>query len=172
MFAQYGDRHDPRSPMDLDFAHHLQMTAPDESTYTAFDGHRAIGSGPINEIALKVKAAVDHGAEGPVLIFDDQTSQPLELDLRGTPAEVVRRLAQGADAGPEDAVRASRPGPGRPRLGVVAREVTLLPRHWEWLSGQPGGASVTMRKRVDSARISGTSRDRVRLAQDSAYRVL
>ena len=60
-------------------------------------------------------------------------------------------------------------GRGRPRLGVVAREVTLLPRHWEWLGAQPGGASVALRKLVEAARRSSGDLDRSRAARDAAY---
>ena len=63
-------------------------------------------------------------------------------------------------------------GPGRPRLGVVPREVTLLPRHWQWLASQPGGASVALRRLVDEARRSSVGRDRVRRAQEVSYRVM
>jgi uncharacterized protein len=94
-----------------------------------------------------------------VLIFDDETSEPVELDLRGTPEEALARI--------EPPRR-----PGRPKLGVVAREVTLLPRHWEWLNVQPGGASVALRKLVEEARKAHADRDRVRRAQESAYRFL
>ena len=60
-------------------------------------------------------------------------------------------------------------GRGRPKLGVVAREVTLLPRHWDWLNSQPGGASVALRKLVEEARRASGDRDRIRAAQESAY---
>ncbi len=70
------------------------------------------------------------------MIFDDETSEQVEVDLRGTVEEVARRFERPA----EEADETPR-GPGRPRLGVVAREVTLLPRHWEWLGDQPGGAA-------------------------------
>jgi hypothetical protein len=63
-------------------------------------------------------------------------------------------------------------GPGRPKLGVVAREVTLLPRHWEWLNAQPGGASVALRKLVEEARRGNESKDRMRQAQDALYRFM
>ena len=70
--------------------------------------------------------------------------------------------APGAgDDGPQPLSR----GPGRPKLGVVAREVTLLPRHWEWLAEQRGGASVALRKLVEDAQRAGESSDHVREAQ-------
>ena len=86
------------------------------------------------------------GRHDPVLVFDAQTSEPVELDLRGSRDDVLRRLPEAATPEP-DAPR----GPGRPKLGVVAREVTLLPRHWDWL-GRParrrfGGATQARRKR-------------------------
>jgi hypothetical protein len=62
--------------------------------------------------------------------------------------------------------------PGRPKLGVVPREVTLLPRHWDWLAGQPGGASVALRKLVEQARRTNQDKDRLRLAQEAAYRFM
>jgi hypothetical protein len=55
---------------------------------------------------------------------------------------------------------------------VVAREITLLPRHWEWLALQPGGASVAIRKLVDDARRGGEDKDRIRHGQDAAYRFM
>jgi hypothetical protein len=61
---------------------------------------------------------------------------------------------------------------GRPKLGVTAREVTLLPRHWEWLAAQPGGASVTLRKLVEEARRAGAGDDLRRQAQERAYRFM
>jgi uncharacterized protein len=63
-------------------------------------------------------------------------------------------------------------GPGRPKLGVVAREITLLPRHWDWLAQQTGGASVAIRKLVEQARRIGEDRDRIRQAQEAAYRFM
>ena len=100
-----------------------------------------------------------------MLVFDAVTSEPVEIDLRGTVDDVLARL--GAAAG--DAPPAPR-SPGRPKLGVVAREVTLLPRHWEWLASQPGGASVTLRKLVEAARKEQRRDDRRRAAQEATYR--
>lgn len=149
---------------------------------TAFVGSRRIASGPLPEVAVAVKELVDRGRTSPVLVFDDETSEVVDLDLRGT-AEQVRRYAEGLAA--SRAARAPEPelhqgaaepsvprGPGRPRLGVVAREVTLLPRHWQWLGSQPGGASAALRRLVDEARRTHAGRDRVRRAQEAAYRFM
>lgn len=148
-----------------------------ETFCTAFEGTRRIASGPLREVAPVVKAVIDRGERAPVLIFDDATSELIELDLRGTASEVIDRLpltrtvdvAGGSPIAPELETRRK---PGRPRLGVVAREVTLLPRHWEWLNRQPGGASVAMRKLVEDARRVNETRDRVRRAQEIAYRFM
>ena len=126
----------------------------------AFEGARRIATGPLPEVALKVKRAIERGGRGPVLIFDAETSDRIDLDVRGTDADVLSRLEP------------PRRAPGRPRLGVIAREVTLLPRHWDWLNGQPGGASVTLRKLVDQARHTNVELDRVRRARESTYRFI
>ena len=153
------------------------MDQPDQLTCTAFEGFRQIASGARVQVALKTKKVIDRGARGPVLIFDDVTGEQLEMDFRGTAADVVKRIettasrdVQGEDS-PERVGEAPR-GPGRPRLGVVAREVTLLPRHWDWLNGQPGGASVALRKLVEEARRVNEGRDRLRRSQESAYRFM
>src|SRR4051794_18274604 len=99
---------------------------------TAFEGYRRIASGEVSYVATKAKVVFDRAGRSPVLIFDDQTSELVEIDLRGTRKEVVERLKTSrlcADPKMDDVPR----GPGRPKLGVVAREVTLLPRHWQWL---------------------------------------
>jgi hypothetical protein len=155
------------------FAPQEGAMTPDSSdtsipTCTAFEGARRIASGPLADVALAVKRVADSGSTAPVLVFDDATSLLVEFDLRGSEAEVLARFPATADAPAEEAPR----GPGRPRLGVVAREVTLLPRHWDWLAQQPGGASVTLRRLVDEARRSGEGRDRQRQAQDAAYRFM
>lgn len=142
-----------------------------EPNVIAFEGHRRIAEGALAEVALKAKKAADRGE--PVLIFDGATSEPVEIDFRGTAKDVLARL-QGTAIG--DAAPAPQPepprGPGRPKLGVVAREVTLLPRHWDWLSAQPGGASVALRRLVDEARKANGGRDRKRARQEAAYRFM
>jgi uncharacterized protein len=133
-----------------------------QSKCTAFAGTRRIASGTLFEMALAVKAAVD-----PVLIFDDATGEMIEMDLRGSAEEVLARLSIKS-ASIDEPPR----GPGRPKLGVVAREVTLLPRHWDWLNAQPGGASVALRKLVEEASRARAGLDRERRAREAAYRFM
>ena len=104
------------------------------------------------------------GEQEPLVILDNATCRLVEVDLRGTADDVVKRLPIPSDAQPEPEPEDTPRGPGRPKLGVVAREVTLLPRHWEWLNGQPGGASVALRKLVEDARRSHQAKDRQREA--------
>lgn len=150
---------------------------PHFATCTAFEGHHRIASGALPEVALAVRAVLARGERAPVLIFDDVTSRPVEFDLRGTPEEIVARLASH-DPTHEAAHSAGAPegdvprGRGRPKLGVVAREVTLLPRHWDWLNGQSGGASVALRKLVEAARVASEDKDRQRAAQAAVYRFM
>jgi len=147
----------------------VQNTRPH---FTAFMGHRLLAAGPLAEVALAVMNASRRPAAPPIIIFNDATGRPLDLDLRGSEREIVARLPQTAPD-PEiaaDGTAAAEPrGRGRPKLGVVAREVTLLPRHWEWLGAQPGGASVALRKLVDEARRASGDLDRARAARDAAY---
>lgn len=133
---------------------------------TAFQGSRCIASGPLCEVVLVVKATMEKGAVGPVLTFDDATGHVVDLDVRGTSQEILARLdSLGLPQANQEAPK----GRGRPRLGVVAREVTLLPRHWDWLNSQPGGASVALRKLVEEARRTSAGRDGIRHAQEAAY---
>ena len=124
---------------------------------TVFDGPRRLSSGPLSAVALVFKKALEKQLKGPVLLFDDTSGRTFDIDIRGSNDEVIARLAHAAPS-----TEAEARGPGRPKLGVVAREVTLLPRHWDWLAAQPGGASVTLRKLVDAARRDDSSRARDR----------
>lgn len=135
----------------------------------AFAGPRLIASGELKPVALATKAFLARNEPATVLFFDAETSAPIEVDLRGTPEDVESRFplpsSAEADTGPQR-------GPGRPKLGVVAREVTLLPRHWDWLNAQPGGASVALRKLVEEAARANADKDRMRRARESAYRFM
>jgi hypothetical protein len=139
---------------------------------TAFVGQRLLVAGPLHEIAVAVKAA-SRDATDSILVFDDASGRVIDLDLRGTKADIVARLSHPAvDQQPADASVEEKRGRGRPKLGVVPREVTLLPRHWDWLAAQPGGASVTLRRLVDEARRNGASSERQREAREIAYRFM
>ena len=124
---------------------------------TAFHRFRKLASGSAEELLSVVKRR----PQGEVLVFDDITGSQIDLEFRGKSRQVA------------DEHGAAEPrGRGRPRLGVIAKEVTLLPRHWDWLNVQPGGASVALRKLVDEARRTSGDRDRVRAAQEAAYRFM
>jgi len=140
------------------------MHANPLTSCTAFAGTERIASGNPREVALKSKVVVDAGDTRVLLIFDDATAETVEMDFRGTAQDVLEGLS--GEEPPE------RRPPGRPKLGVVGREVTLLPRHWEWLNAQPGGASVALRKLVEQARRANDTKDRVRRSQDAAFRFM
>ncbi|HCF93459.1 MAG TPA: DUF2239 domain-containing protein [Verrucomicrobia bacterium] len=149
----------------------MEQHEPAQQNYTAFKGDRCIASGTLLEVAEKVKRLLmKNQASDAILIFDNRTGRQVEVDFRGTVEEVLERILK-ASAAATGALSPTR-GPGRPRLGVVSREVTLLPRHWAWLNSQPGGASVALRKLVEEARRANKSLDEVRAAQDAAFRFM
>lgn len=141
------------------------MNPVDSTLCTAFDGHRRIASGTPEDVALAARDYLAQHAERPLLILDDATGYPLEIDLRGDAEDVLARLRTTASP---PAAR----GPGRPKLGVVAKEVTLLPRHWDWLADQPGGASVTLRRLVEDARRAGSAKELARQTSEAADRTM
>src|SRR5215207_1030754 len=128
---------------------------PDEPTYTAFAGHRRLASGGSAEVAAVAAEALARG-ESHVLVFDDATGDQVELGPPDRSPAIVPRTAPSA-----------KPGRGRPKLGVVGREVTLLPRHWDWLATQPGGASAALRRLVEDVSRKGPAYDRQ--AQERLY---
>ena len=127
---------------------------------TAFSGTRLFARGSRIDVALAIKAAGN--AVPTILLFDDATGREIDLDLSGSAEDVVARLTPPAPAR----------GRGRPRLGVVAREVTLLPRHWDWLARQPGGASQALRRLIDAARKAGGGQTAARQASERCWRFL
>jgi uncharacterized protein len=139
--------------------------AYDTSTHcVAFVGDCLLANGRLDEVADAAKQAFDADTSVSPWIFDAQTSMRIDVDLGGSAADVRARLPLAA-APP---VR----GPGRPKLGVIPREVTLLPRHWEWLSAQPGGASVALRKLVEQARKAGSQAGDGRRGKEAAYKFM
>ena len=141
---------------------------------TAFLGTRLLAQGPLQRVVVDCKQALEAGSEHTLLILKEEDCSQIEVDFRGDIPTVLAGLPTNApEAEPEretDGVPAA--GRGRPKLGVVAREVTLLPRHWEWLKSQPGGASVALRKLVENARRESEPQDRLRKAQGNAYRFM
>ena len=137
-------------------------------TFTAFEGQRRLACGPLAEVALAIKGAMRPLAH-PVAIFSDKTGRAIDVDLHGSNEDVLARLPGPEAPSPEEPAAGEPRGRGRPKLGVVAREVTLLPRHWEWLNAQPGGASVALRKLVEAARRTNGDADRSRAAREAAY---
>ncbi len=135
--------------------------APSLPPYCAFQGAQQVAAGDLLNVALACRA-LQQSAAALVHIFDTHSGRVVDLDLRGSAEEVTARLAEQH---PQQAGKRRR---GRPRLGVVSREVTLLPRQWQWLSEQPGGASVTLRRLVDDARKD--PEDARRRARDAVYR--
>lgn len=131
----------------LDSTPNRCAVSEDAETYTAFVEMECVAAGSLAQVLTSVKRCQEQNeaamhARGTPLVFRDRTGREVDFDLRGTLEEVMARAI------PKPAPS----GPGRPRLGVVAREISLLPRHWEWLEGQPNGASAALRRLVDEAR--------------------
>jgi uncharacterized protein len=134
----------------------------------AFAGEHCIASGDLARVARAARKFAVAGSHKPILAFDAATGEQIDLDLRGTEEQPSRRSASAARGRIEEEPR----GPGRPKLGVVAREVTLLPRHWDWLASQPGGASVALRKLVQHGMRANAGKDRIRASQNAAYQFM
>lgn len=145
------------------------MSSTNPVSWIAFSRSKRLASGAPRDVAVAVKKHVDAHDADALLIFDAVTSQPIEIDLRGSLASVLKRLPEAEKPAPTESTERS---PGRPKLGVVAREVTLLPRHWQWLAAQRGGASVALRQLVEEASRASSEKDRRRQAQESAYRFM
>ncbi len=139
---------------------------------TAFSGSNNIASGELRHVILAVKSHSEQNSLAQILVFDDSTGALIDIDIRGTIDDVLQRLSQPDRPTPAGSDSSPTTGPGRPKLGVVAREVTLLPRHWDWLNRQPGGASVALRKLVEEARRDSVSKDKIRQSQEATYRFL
>lgn len=130
--------------------------------WTAFHGDRCVAAGTLIDVARTAKSIADSEPGASVLVLNDETGRPTDLNLQGNMADVIARLSTSGNA--------DRPHPGRPKLGVVSKEVTLLPRHWDWLSQQSGGASAVLRRLVDKEMKEPSAR--LRQVQTSADRFL
>ena len=143
------------------------------TTCTVFLGVKKMAQGSIEEVIPWLKQTYADEALTTFLLFDDATGKTFDVDFRGTIDEVLARFFEKSGISPSsEAIPLSTKRVGRPKLGVVSGEVTLLPRHWEWLKRQPGGASVTLRKLVEEARRTDTQHNQVRVAQEATYHVM
>lgn len=152
------------------------MKAIDGHSYTAFHGHELLATGKMVDVALAAKAWQEKHPKARVMVFDDHNGHQIEFDFRGSEEKFLTRLKEmtGTDATTSSTEIDPRvkTGPGRPKLGVVSREIGLLPRHWEWLGQQPEGASAALRKLVEEARKKYAARDEIRRVQDSVQRFM
>lgn len=144
------------------------MTTIDKTTFTAFNGHALLCQGDLAEVVLKIKSHIGKASNSSILIFSDATGKTIDFNFHGSKQDVEKRLEIYATQNDES----ESGGPGRPKLGVVSREVSLLPRHWEWLATQPGGASKTLRLLVDEARKKAAGTQSVKQIQDKTYQVM
>ena len=136
-------------------------------TYTAFLGDAVAAEGALADVVMPLKRRIGAANHCEAIIFNDTTGAPFDFNFSGSEEDVQKRLDVFTSQ-PEE----SRSGPGRPRLGVTCREVSLLPHHWEWLSAQPAGASAALRRLVDAARRHDSAPPSVRQVQERTYRFL
>lgn len=138
------------------------------TNYTAFEGVKLFAHGPLTEVVLKIKKHITKADHTTILIFSDETGKTIDFNFQGSDKDVLKRLEIYTT--PEPPLDSS--GPGRPKLGVVSREVSLLPRHWEWLASQPGGASSTLRKLVEDAKKKSSENQSIKQSQEKTYRFM
>jgi hypothetical protein len=148
------------------------MTDPLSFSHLAFAGDEIIARGTLPDVALAVHRALQSGEQRSVIVLESATSQVVDLDLRGSDHDIVQRLATDTDRAITESSSRAAAGPGRPRLGVVSREVSLLPRHWDWLKSQRGGASAALRRLVDEARKQDRGHSEVSGSQEAIDRYL
>jgi hypothetical protein len=131
------------------------------TSYVAFAGARVVAEGHLAQVfPLLQQRQLKHPTE-QILVFELETGRQVELSLHRPLAEVLER---------EEGTRAS--GPGRPRLGVVSREVSLLPRHWAWLEEQPNGISAALRRLVEQGIKTEPGKQRAQRIRAALSRVL
>jgi hypothetical protein len=135
-------------------------------TFTAFNGTQLLATGAVEPVVRKLKEAFDADNGTPSLVFEDATGKQVDFDLEGSSAEVIERLAWHPHLRSPDEIYPR--GRGRPRLGVVSREISLFPRHWEWLERQPQGASAAIRRLIEDARLREPDKERDAKAREAA----
>lgn len=156
------------------------MDAP--NTYTAFDGMKLLCRGSLEDVVIKIKKKIGKAENSSILLFSDETGKIIDFNFFGNEGDVRKRLSVyvGPDSVRKDSAglrgessdSAKNAGPGRPKLGVTSREVSLLPRHWEWLATQPGGASATLRSLVEDAKKRTQATSVIKQAQERTYKFM
>lgn len=139
------------------------------NTYTAFEDHKILSQGSLEDVVLKVKKRFEKSPESQIVIYSDATGKSMDFNFQGSKKEVLKRLEVYTT--PESSNEVSS-GPGRPKLGVISREVSLLPKHWEWLATQSGGASNTLRKLVEENMKKTSGINSVKAAQERTYKFM
>lgn len=142
------------------------------TSFSVFVSDTCVISAPLEPMLEALKARFDRDPREAVLIFEDGTGRQVDFDLRGTWDEVRARALRSSAADADAIATPPKAGPGRPRLGVVSREISLLPRHWEWLQRQPSGSSAAIRRLVEEARKRDPEGERARLACEAASRFM
>ena len=140
----------------------------EQETYTAFDGTTRLFRGTFQEVVLKVKERLGRAENSSVLIFSNNTGKTMDFNFQGNVKDTLKRLEKFVSTQEPGPIS----GPGRPKLGVISREVSLLPRHWEWLASQPSGASATIRKLIEEAKKRSSTRNSVKQVQERVYRFM
>lgn len=138
-----------------------------QESFTAFADNERIANGDLFHVSKVVRAVLEEKEPRLVLVFSDQTGKQVDIDLRKVSKTATTRSDKSGNEIPPAAPEPRRPG--RPKLGVVGKEITLLPRHWEWLNIQPGGPSVVLRKLVEQARRASKDQDSIRQSRDAVY---
>jgi uncharacterized protein len=133
----------------------------ESSTYSAFSGDTHVFSGELRPLLIHLKELLEADPQRALIIFEDESGRQVEFDFQGTVDDVLAREAPPP-----------RTGPGRPKLGVVSREISLLPRHWEWLERQPSGISAALRRLVEEAMKRDPGRQRAQQARAATGRVM
>ena len=136
--------------------------------YSAFEDAKLLFQGELSDVVLKIKKHLGKAENSTILIFSDDTGATMDFNFQGTKQDVLKRLEVFTSSEQEIAST----GPGRPRLGVISREISLLPRHWEWLATQSGGASATLRRLVEEAQKRSSNNTSIKQIQERVYRVM
>lgn len=135
-------------------------------TYTAFEEFKIVSQGTLDDVAISVKHRLKEQGSSNILIFSDSTGRQIDLDLSGTDKQVLDRLKVFTTSSVQ-----TQSGAGRPKLGVLPREISLLPSHWEWLLNQEGGSSAVIRNLIDE-KMKTQLIHKNKIAQERTYKFL